>query len=182
MITPYRRTTIGKITHMWRRCGTPQNFFLAFIDDLEKQLLKKLLKWVNKKQNNFNVYNVAYFFNKENTCRYHYQNLDDIIYSSWDIEQNILKLYWNHFTLPSSQKSKFWKKMKKTPEILSFYKYMCTINADHMIYMWFLKYKVLQTEIFVILGHFLPFQLLDTLENQNFNIEKNTRRYHFTHL
>ena len=48
---------------------------------------------------------------------------------------------------------------------------------------WFLKYKVQQTEIFVILGHFLPFQPLDNLENQNFNIEKNTwRYYYFTHL
>ena len=46
-----------------------------------------------------------------------------------------------------------------------------------------LKYKVWQTEIFDILGHFLPFQPLDNLENQNFNIEKNTwRYYHFTHL
>ena len=39
-----------KITHMWRRWSTPQNFFFAFIDELEKQLLKKLLKWANKKQ------------------------------------------------------------------------------------------------------------------------------------
>ena len=31
-----------KITDMWRRWGTPQNFALAFIDELEKQLLKKL--------------------------------------------------------------------------------------------------------------------------------------------
>ena len=45
---------------------------------------------------------------------------------------------------------------------------------------WFLKYKVRQTEI---LGHFLPFQPLDSLENQNFSIEKNIwRYYHFTHL
>ena len=29
---------------------------------------------------------------KKNNCRYHYQNLDDMIYSSYDIEQNILKL------------------------------------------------------------------------------------------
>ena len=39
---------------------------------------------------------------------------------------------------------------------------------------------------FVILGNFLPFLPLlplDNLENQNFNIEKNTcRYYHFTHL
>ena len=26
-----------------------------------KSLLKKLLKWANKKQNNFNIYNVAFF-------------------------------------------------------------------------------------------------------------------------
>ena len=38
------------------------NFFLAFIDELEKQLLiKKLLKWAYKKQNNYNIYNVAFF-------------------------------------------------------------------------------------------------------------------------
>ena len=48
---------------------------------------------------------------------------------------------------------------------------------------WFLKYKVWQTEIFVILDHFLPFQPPDNPENQTFKIEKNTRRYyHFTHL
>ena len=48
---------------------------------------------------------------------------------------------------------------------------------------WFLKYKVWQTEIFVILGHFLPFQPPHNPENQNFKIEKKTwRYYHFTHL
>ena len=48
---------------------------------------------------------------------------------------------------------------------------------------WFLKYKVQQTKIFVTLGHFLPFQPLHNLENQNFKIEKNTwRYYHFTYL
>ena len=30
-----------KITHMWRKWGTPQNFFLAFIDELEKQTIIK---------------------------------------------------------------------------------------------------------------------------------------------
>ena len=42
---------------------------------------------------------------------------------------------------------------------------------------WFLKYKVQQTEIFVILGHFLPFQLPDNHpENQNFKIEKKKQK------
>ena len=30
-----------KITYMWRRCDTPQNYFLAFIDKLEKQIIIK---------------------------------------------------------------------------------------------------------------------------------------------
>ena len=36
---------------------------------------------------------------KKNTCRYHYQNLDDMIYHSWDIEQNILKFILKLVTL-----------------------------------------------------------------------------------
>ena len=48
---------------------------------------------------------------------------------------------------------------------------------------WFLKYRVWQTEIFDILDRFLPFQPIHNLGNQNFNIEKNTwRYYHFKHL
>ena len=44
-----------------KRWGKPQNFFLAFTDELEKQIfIKKLLKWANKK-NNFDIYNVALF-------------------------------------------------------------------------------------------------------------------------
>ena len=75
----------------------------------------------------------------------------------------------------------FEQKWIKYLEILSFYTYMCTISEDHDI--WFLKYKVQQTEIFVILGHFLPFQPPDNPENQNFKTEKNSwRYYHFTHL
>ena len=30
-----------KKLHMWRRWGTPQNFFWAFIDELEKQIINK---------------------------------------------------------------------------------------------------------------------------------------------
>ena len=33
---------ISKIRHMRRRWGTPQNFCLAFIDELKKQLLIKI--------------------------------------------------------------------------------------------------------------------------------------------
>ena len=51
-------------THV-EKWDTPQNFFLAFIDEHEKQLfIKNLLKWVNKKCKNFNIYNVVNFLKK----------------------------------------------------------------------------------------------------------------------
>ena len=38
-----------------------------------KYLFKKLFKWANKKQNNFNIYNAEFFLKiKKNTWRYHY--------------------------------------------------------------------------------------------------------------
>ena len=89
-----------------------------------------------------------------------------------------------YLPLPSNdpENQNFEKKMKKMPgDIILLYIHLYHNWRSYDI--WFLKYKVRQTEIFVILGHFLPFQPLDNLENQNFNIEKNTwRYYHFTHL
>ena len=77
------------------------SFWHLLMNFKNKQLLKKLLKCTNKKQNNFNIYNVGFFKTiQKNTCSYHYQNLDDKTYSSWDIEQNILKLViLGHFLL-----------------------------------------------------------------------------------
>ena len=70
------------------------------------------------------------------------------------------------------------KKNEKNPlEILPFYIYMCVTNEDHMIYgssnirsydIQVLKYKVQQTEIFVILDHFLHFYPPNNPKNQNF--------------
>ena len=79
-------------------------------------------------------------------------------------------------------KIKILKKMKKMPgDIILLYIHVYHKWRSYDI--WFLKYKVQQTEIFVILGHFLPFNPRDSLENQNFKIENNTwRYYHFTHL
>ena len=57
---------------MWR-WGTPQNFCLTFIDELEKQLLKKLLKWASKKSKNVNIYVVfKKIKTKKNTWRYYF--------------------------------------------------------------------------------------------------------------
>ena len=77
-----------------------KNFYLAFTDELEKQLIiKKTVEVSNKKCKNFNIYNVVLFFRKikKNTWRYHFlhlwtKHLDDMIYSSWDTECDKQKL------------------------------------------------------------------------------------------
>ena len=107
-----------------KKLHTCEGVVLASIDELEKQIIiKKLLNWANKKQNDFIIYKVALFWLKKikkNTCRYH-----DMIYSSWDIEQNILKLVilghffpFYPFKNPKNQNFVKWKNLL---EISSFY-------------------------------------------------------------
>ena len=49
-----------KKSHTCEEGGAHLNALFAFIDELEKQILKKLLEWANKKENNFNTYNVVF--------------------------------------------------------------------------------------------------------------------------
>ena len=74
---------------------------------------------------------------KKNTCRFHYQNPNDVIYNSWDIEQNILKLvilgHFCPFTPLKHPKSKILKKLKKIPDDIIILQ-MCAINDSHMMY------------------------------------------------
>ena len=107
---------------MWRRWDTSQNFFLTLIDELEKQLFKKLLKGANIKQINFNSYNVAFLKKDKNVWRY-YQNLNNMIYISWDIEKTVrqnwkkqILVMLGHFLCPftplKTQIIQFWKNEK----------------------------------------------------------------------
>ena len=76
-------------THNWHLLVNLKNNYL----------LKKLLKWASKKCKNFNIYNVVLKKKKErkksgdiiilHLCT---KNLDDMIYSSWDLECDRLKL------------------------------------------------------------------------------------------
>ena len=50
----------------------------------------------------------------------------------------------------------------------------CTINNNHMMYIWFLRYEARQAEFFVILGHFLPFYPSNSPKNQNLQKMKKT--------
>ena len=87
---------------------------------------------------------------KKSICRYRCQNLDDKIYSSWDIAQNILKLVILGHFLPfyplKPQKSRF-KKWKNLLEISSFF--TCAPKNHKPCDAWFLRYWVRQTKFFV---------------------------------
>ena len=98
-------------------------------------------------------------------------------YDVWFLRygQNFLVIlgHFLHFSLPPLMilNIKILKKVKNMAAdiiLLCIHVYHKWISYD----IWFLKYMVQQTEIFDILGHFLPFLPLDNLENQNFNNEK----------
>ena len=81
---------------------------------------------------------------KKNTCRYHYQNLDDRNYSY---------CHFLPFYPPKNPKNQNFQKWKNLMEISSFYTYI----KITIYYVQFLRYGVRQTESFVIMGHFLSF-------------------------
>ena len=107
-----------------------------------------------------------------------------MIYSSWDIEQNILKLailghFLPFYPLKNPPKSKFWKLEKFAGDVIILHVYQKSQSYDVR----FLRYRVRQTEFFDIMGHYLPFDhphshLPNNPKNQNFEKknEKNAWR------
>ena len=106
-----------------------------------------------------------------------------MIYSSWDIEQNILKLVILGHLLPFYPHKNAKIKILKNVKICWRYHFTCVYQKSQSYDVRFLRYRVRQAEVFVTLGHFLPFQPPDNPENKNFKIEKNTWKYYnFTYL
>ena len=141
-----------------------------------KLLLKKLLKWASENKIIL-IVTLLHFLKKykKNTCRYHYQNLDDMIYSSWDKGKNILKLvilgYFSSFYPLKKPKIKILKNEK----ICWRYHHFTHMHQKSQLYdVWFLRYGVRQTKCFVIMDHFLPFYYPMDPENQNFEKMKKT--------
>ena len=109
----FYRHTVHLLKEMWR--WVLRSFVWHLLVNLKiNYLLKKLLKWANKKCKNFTIYTVVFFLKKKrkkNTWRYLFfffqkrkkpgdiiilhlciKYYDDMIYSSWDIECDRLKL------------------------------------------------------------------------------------------
>ena len=127
------------------------------------------------------------------------KNHNHMMYGSWDTEwdrQNFMSI-WAIFCPPPPVLPPtpllppllmilnikiLKKKWKKCLEILSFYIYMWRSYEDHMIYgSWNIRCD--RRKFLTFWTIFFPFQPFDKLENQNFNIERNTWRYYrFTRL
>ena len=124
-----------------------------------------------------------FFKKKKNNCRYHYQNLDDIIYSSWDIEQNIPKLvilgHLSPFYPSKKPQNQNFEKWKNLLEISSFY--TCTKNHNHMMYgSWDMECD--RQNFLSFWTVFCPFTPLTTPKIKILKNEKICWRYHhFTH-
>ena len=93
-----------------------------------KYLLEKLLKWVNKKQNNFNTYNIAFKKKKikKKTWRYHCACVSKIL-MIWSTGPFFLLFYPTN----NPENQNFRKIKKKTPGDIILH--MCNINDNHMI-------------------------------------------------
>ena len=174
---------------MWRKWGTPQNFFLAFTDELEKQIFtKKVLKWAKKKQNNFNICNVAFKkkINKHLKISLFYACVPKILMiwptvqrcRVWQTEIDSFRLCFALLCSPKCKKSKFWKNGKIPRDIIILH--MCT----KITIMWCMVPKVQtvrQTDR--IFWHFGPsFTPLTTQKSTFWKFKRNTWILHILQM
>ena len=113
------------------------------------------------------------------------QNLDDMIYSSWDIECEGLKLvilgYFSPFILPENPKNQNFEKMKKSNgDIIILH--VCTKNHNHMMFdSWDREWDGWNFLWFWAI--FCPFTPSNNSENQNFEkIKKGPRDAIILHM
>ena len=102
-------------------------FFALLCPNSQKnENLKKWKKCLEISSFYRSVPKIMIIWYKKNTCRYNYQNLDDTIYNTWDMEQNILKLVILDHFLPfyptKPPKNQNFEKWKNLLEISSFYR------------------------------------------------------------
>ena len=133
---------------MWRRWGTPQNFLLAFIDELWKTWKIRILKKWKKIAGDIIILHMCN--SNHNHMRY------SSWYMGWDnFFRSFLAIFCPYSPLSLTiQKTKILKKWKKHLEMSSFKLVQQKTQSYDVCLLW---YGVRQTQFFVILGHFLLF-------------------------
>ena len=161
---------------MWR-WGTPQNYCLVFIYELEKQLFnKKLLNWAAKKCKYLIFTKIKKIIKKIKGKHLEISLPYTCVPTIFMIWSTVVEIsMWrteigNHGSffalLPSPPKklkiSEFWKNEQNC---WRYYHFTWVYQKPQSYEVQFLRYGVRQTKCFVILGHFfLPYNQ----ENQNF--------------
>ena len=143
---------------MWRRWGTPQNFCLAFIDELEKQIfIKKTVElyWKKNEEKHLEISLLHICVPKS-----WWYDLEFLRYRVWETEignyGSFLPLY-----RPSQkpQKSEFWKHEKNYKR----YHHFTQVYQKSQPYeVWFLRYRVRQAKKKLFWDIFCPFTPLTT--------------------
>ena len=182
---------------MWRRWSTPPDFFLAFIDELEKQMILSMVPEIGSATDRIFCYSGLLFallplngprkpkfWKNEKIQKNQKKTPEDIIvsqmctkwqpYDVWFLRYGVQKTEFFailkcflHFYPPSNLKNQNFEKMNITPGDIIILN-MCSINGNHMMYgSWDIKYD--RQFFFVILDHFFPFTPIKT---QNIKILK----------
>ena len=153
-----------KITHMWRRWGTPQNPFLVFIDELWKTQKRRILeKWkkksgniiiLHKRNKNHNHMRYSLWDMEWDKIFCHFgpffalwpsylctTNDDHMMYGYWDIKHHIIFLSFWAISCPitplTTQKIKILKKWKKS---WRYYYFTHEYHKWKSYNIWFLRY------------------------------------------
>ena len=119
---------------MWRRWDTPQNFLLAFIDELWKAWKIRILKkWKNEKKKK--MLEISPFY----TCAP--KNYSHMKYNSWDTELELILPFWAIFcpfirlpTPPNPENQHFEKMKKASGDVIILN--LCNKKHDHMMYIY----------------------------------------------
>ena len=87
-----------------------------------------------------------------------------MMYASWDIECDIVFHHFGSFLCfyPTNNPENILNNVKNASRYYPFTHVYPKWRYD----VWFLRYKAQQTEFFVVLVHFLPFELPNNLKNQ----------------
>ena len=122
--------------------------------NFKNKLLKKLLKWANKNKVIL-IFTMLHFLKKykEKHLQISLSKFNDVVYSLWGIEQNILKLVILVLFLA------FYP--LKTPKIkILKMKKFAVYQKSQSFDVWFLRHGVGQTKVFIIMDRFLSFSPL----------------------
>ena len=151
------KNTNIKITYIWRRCGKPPNFFLVFIDELEKEtIIKKKVLSGPIKNKIILIFTMLHFFkkNKEkhlyiSLSKSQWYDLQSLRYRAKHIETGNFSSFFALLPLPPPLMIPKIKILKKNEKNAWRYYHFAHVYHKWKSYdAWLLRYGAWGTEFF----------------------------------